>query len=69
MNAAMALMMQKCDMLETPQLIEMARELNLATSNEEMLVSAAVANTLESRMDSEDFVALMGELEAQLIAA
>lgn len=69
MSPAIATLMTKCDTLTTEQLIEIARELNLKTSTEEIMVSAAVANVLESRMPTDGFVALMGELEAELMAA
>lgn len=53
----------------TAQLIEIARELNLRTTDESILVSSEVANVLETRMDSDSFLALMNELEAELCAA
>ena len=53
----------------TESLIECARELNLNTTSEGMLVASMIDDVLEARMDSDSFVALMNEFEVQLSAA
>lgn len=63
------LMIKKIDSLSTAQLLEMARALNLKTDSAEMMVSTLVERELEKRLSETDFLALMAEFEAELMAA
>lgn len=53
----------------TEMLLDIARNLNLKTSTEEVLVSCAVERELEKRLSEEDFLNLMEEFEIELDAA
>jgi hypothetical protein len=68
MNAETA-MKTKIASLETAQLVEIARALNLATSSEEIITSTYVALELEQRLEESVFGELMAELESELMAA
>ncbi len=68
MNAETA-MKNKIATIETAQLVEIARALNLGTTNEEIITSTYVTRELEQRMSEADFGELMAELESELMAA
>jgi hypothetical protein len=52
----------------TEALVSIARHLNLKTSREEIIVQIEVERELEKRLSSDEFVALMSEFEAELMA-
>ena len=53
----------------TEMLLTAVRALNLGTSLEEITAAGAVTNELEKRMSESDFIALMNELEAEILTA
>lgn len=59
----------KMTALSTEQLIEITRTLNLDTRPESVIVALIADNILESRLSEEEFLALMEQLEAELLAA
>lgn len=69
MKTARQQLTAKIEERDTATLIELAHELNLKTSTEEMLVSCEISNVLEARLSPADFVELMYILEEELIAA
>ena len=52
----------------TEMLLTAVRALNLGASLEEITAAGAVTNELEKRMSESDFIALMNELEAEIMA-
>ena len=53
----------------TEMLLTAVRALNLGTSLEEITAAGAVTYELEKRMSESDFIALMNELEAEILTA
>lgn len=69
MNAIINALSVKCDELTTEQLLEIVRKLNLSFDEAEENVGHAATNVLRTRLSETDFIALMDELEAEIIAA
>lgn len=69
MNAVINALSVKCDELTTEQLLEIVRKLNLSFDEAEENVCHAATNVLRTRLSEADFIALMNELEAEIIAA
>ena len=59
----------KLQATSTDMLVDIVRKLNRDTTAEGILVASEAANVLEARMPDADFLQLMNELEADLVAA
>ena len=69
MSAARNKLIAKLQAASTEMLIDVVRKLNRDTTAEGILVASEAANVLEARMPDADFLQLMNELEADLVAA
>ena len=69
MSAARNKLIAKLQATSTEMLIDVVRKLNRDTTAEGILVASEAANVLEARMPDADFLQLMNELEADLVAA
>jgi hypothetical protein len=69
MKTARQQLIEKVEGRSTETLIELAKELNLKTTTEEMIVSCYVERAIEKRLSAKEFVELMESLEAELMTA
>ena len=69
MSAARNKLIAKLQATSTEMLVDIVRKLNRDTTAEGILVASEAANVLEARMPDADFLQLMNELEADLVAA
>ena len=69
MSAARNKLIAKLQATSTDMLVDIVRKLNRDTTAEGILVASEAANVLEARMPDADFLQLMNELEADLMAA
>ena len=69
MSAARNKLIAKLQATSTEMLIDVVRKLNRDTTAEGILVASEAANVLEARMPDAEFLQLMNELEADLVAA
>ena len=69
MSAARNKLIAKLQATSTEMLIDVVCKLNRDTTAEGILVASEAANVLEARMPDADFLQLMNELEADLVAA
>ena len=58
-----------CETQTTEMLYAVVRELNLKTDTAEIMACVAATRVLETRLTEADFLTLMNELEAELMAA
>ena len=69
MSAARNKLIAKLQAASTEMLIDVVRKLNRDTTAEGILVASEAAYVLEARMPDADFLQLINELEADLVAA